>query len=538
MRDAKRTPDNNDKEEMAENISNTNGTPPPASSIDCTICTSTIGQPRDDGSVEALVTLPCSHAFGMRCLAHAIADRGTCPICRDAIPLDIVRDLYRIGRGLEGSATGDRVNEQVRRRRGLDWRELDRREAERDAESFNVRERRREREGRSVFDDEDRERGNEHDLPDWRRNTHGIPDPSRRDGRWERDGVAYRYDPVSGTWNPSGDSAPPANDDEISPRTVRSGTALTSATSLRRDRNEERYDSLDDIPPRRGQAIAPDGTRYRFDQNRREWVPLESDSEIRGSPVTSPRRDRNEERYDSLDDIPPRRGHVIGPDGRQYRWNINRREWVPVSSTNEARRSLIASPTRRRPLPSGRPAEFDSMENVPRQRGILTGPDGRRYHYDERVGDWVPFNVEMRTPRPRAHSPPPPTSPPRREPSQRYRAPPPPATSRRISPPPAASSPRTRRTRNESADYEERERERRYPGTVTVRRDGRGNEIMEGVRHVGSLSLAEREEIAEARERYRRRRGTREERMEEALGDREYFRRGDRYLGGGRRDGY
>jgi hypothetical protein len=98
---------------------------------ECIICSSTIGQPRDDGSVEAGVTLPCSHSFGLRCLALAARNNNRCPMCRTQMHWDILSDLTNIRAGLVGNLTGDRETREGDGTR-MTWRELDDRENERD----------------------------------------------------------------------------------------------------------------------------------------------------------------------------------------------------------------------------------------------------------------------------------------------------------------------------------------------------------------------------------------------------------------------
>jgi hypothetical protein len=102
--------------------------------VECTICSHIIGDLRTDGSVEAGVYLPCSHFFGMRCLAHSLIDRQNCPICRTELPRHILMDLLRVEHALDGSATGDMPTEG-----GRTWRELDAEETARDIGVLRLR---------------------------------------------------------------------------------------------------------------------------------------------------------------------------------------------------------------------------------------------------------------------------------------------------------------------------------------------------------------------------------------------------------------
>lgn len=64
---------------------------------ECAICNYTCGEPRDEElPMEMLVTLPCNHNFGMRCLAKAAQRVKTCPMCRGEIPEPIVADLVAV----------------------------------------------------------------------------------------------------------------------------------------------------------------------------------------------------------------------------------------------------------------------------------------------------------------------------------------------------------------------------------------------------------------------------------------------------------
>ena len=405
---------------MAETTNNNNTTTP----IECSICTSTIGQPRDDGSVEALITLPCTHAFGLRCLAHAIADRGTCPICRDAINTHIVRDLHRIGRSLAGtSATGDVETAETRRRRGMDWEELDRQEAERDA---------------AAFDDEEEE-VYERDMPDWSRNDAGVPDPSRRGGVWvSPEGERFRYNIYTGRWEP----------DEQMP------TVASSRPRRRRGRITEPESPPADIgPPPQGQVLvnAETGERYHWDPEAGAYV---SANEV----TPGPRR--------------------FGP--------------------------RLAAETDRAARPSPR---YNTEIRTPRYNTEIREPR----IYDRDISP---------PPSARRYRSPPPAS------SRRFRSPPPPPRSRRYTSPP----PPPHRQRTRDLDAEPEGRQPRYPGNISTTRTERGTEIMEGVRHIGALSLSERRDIAEARNRRHGNSGGRRlGGVDEALEDSEYFR-GDRYL--------
>lgn len=60
---------------------------------ECAICNYTLGEQRDDGTLEIGITLPCNHSFGMRCLAQAVQRVETCPMCRGDIPSQVVKDL-------------------------------------------------------------------------------------------------------------------------------------------------------------------------------------------------------------------------------------------------------------------------------------------------------------------------------------------------------------------------------------------------------------------------------------------------------------
>ena len=53
--------------------------------MDCHKCMDTIGQPREDGSVESATTTACGHTFGDACLTRWLSTAITCPICRSPL---------------------------------------------------------------------------------------------------------------------------------------------------------------------------------------------------------------------------------------------------------------------------------------------------------------------------------------------------------------------------------------------------------------------------------------------------------------------
>lgn len=73
---------------------------------ECAICNYTCGEQRDDGTMEVIVTLPCNHSFGMRCLAKACQRVQTCPMCRGPIPGPIVQDFAAIYRKQQDAKQG------------------------------------------------------------------------------------------------------------------------------------------------------------------------------------------------------------------------------------------------------------------------------------------------------------------------------------------------------------------------------------------------------------------------------------------------
>lgn len=53
-----------------------------STSQECAICQQPIGLPRDDGSIEDMITTPCGHSFGEICLQTWLDSATSCPYCR------------------------------------------------------------------------------------------------------------------------------------------------------------------------------------------------------------------------------------------------------------------------------------------------------------------------------------------------------------------------------------------------------------------------------------------------------------------------